>query len=203
MATIHGSNGDEWRWGSDGNDVILLYGGDDTCAGRDGDDFIFGHDGHDFLHGDAGNDVLDGGAGYDVLKGDGGNDTLVGGMDNDVMYGGVGADKFVTTSIVDMWGVGDRISDFHWWEGDKIDLRGIDAKAHSSWDSSTWGDQAFSWVGHTGSAPIALGKGQLGYYKDADFGYSYVYGNVDGDPTFEFFIWVSLDVSFIRSDFQL
>ena len=200
MATIHGSDRDEWRWGSDGNDVILLYGGDDTCAGEDGDDFIFGHDGTDFLHGDAGNDVLDGGAGFDVLKGDGGNDTLVGEQFADELWGGLGADTFRFNSIGP--GVaGNLLVDFKWWEGDKIDLRGIDAKAHSLWDSSTWGDQAFSWVGYTGSAPNALGKGQLGYYKEA--GSTYVYGNVDGDPTFEVFIWVSLDVSFIRSDFQL
>ena len=201
MAIINGTNGGDNKGGTLYDDIIDLRDGSDWGFGYDGNDEIYGGKGADSLYGGLGDDYLQGGAGNDYLSGGDGNDTIVGDLDNDVMYGGGGADTFVWTSIVDWWGVGDTIADFHWWEGDKIDLRGIDAKALSVWDSSSWGDQAFSWAGYTGSAPIALGKGQLGYYKEA--GSTYVYGNVDGDPTFEVFIWVMSDVSFIRSDFQL
>jgi Ca2+-binding RTX toxin-like protein len=201
MTTYTGSDGNDEKYGSLSNDVFNLYGGNDWAFGFEGHDTFYGGSGVDNLYGGYGDDKLDGGSGNDYLSGGGGNDTLVGGMDNDVMYGHEGADKFVTTSIVDMWGIGDRIGDFHWWEGDKIDLRGVDAKAYDFWSASTWGDQAFSWVGPTGYAPQALGKGQLAYYQSD--GNNHVYGNVDGDSQFEINITVNGTVPLIASDFYL
>src|SRR3712207_2406451 len=201
MTTYTGSDGNDEKFGSLSNDVFHLYGGNDLAHGFEGHDTFYGGSGVDNLYGGYGDDKLDGGSGNDYLSGGGGNDTLVGGMDNDVMYGHEGADKFVTTSIVDMWGIGDRIGDFHWWEGDKIDLRGVDAKAYDFWSASTWGDQAFSWVGSTGYAPQALGKGQLAYYQSD--GNNHVYGNVDGDSQFEINITVNGTVPLIASDFYL
>ena len=192
--------GDE-RYGTLDRDLFRLLDGNDRAYAFDGDDKMYGDGGNDELNAGYGNDYLDGGTGNDTLQGADGNDTLVGGMDNDVMYGWEGADRFVTTSIVDMWGIGDRIADFHWWEGDKIDLRGVDAKAYDFWSASTWGDQAFSWVGYTGYAPQALGKGQLAYYQSD--GNNHVYGNVDGDSQFEINITVNGTVPLIASDFYL
>ncbi|MCV6613342.1 MAG: hypothetical protein OIF35_00065, partial [Cellvibrionaceae bacterium] len=63
--TIHGSEADDWLYGSD-----LA----DTLYGHAGDDFIFGFDGDDTLAGGAGNDHLYGGLGKDtylVSAGDG------------------------------------------------------------------------------------------------------------------------------------
>jgi Ca2+-binding RTX toxin-like protein len=199
MATIYGTNYADYKYGTFGADVLYLYEGNDYGYGYDGNDTIYGHGGNDNLYGGYGDDSLEGGNGNDYLSGGDGNDTLVGGMDNDVMYGWAGADIFRFTSITDWWGIGDTIGDYHWWEGDKIDLSGVDAKAYSFWSPSTWGDQAFAWKGNSGGA--TLGKGELGYYQSS--GNTYVCGNVDGDSDFEVFITVNGNVPFIASDFYL
>jgi serralysin len=201
MATYYGTNSADYKYGTLGADAFYLYEGNDYAYGFEGDDVIYGHGGNDNLYGGHGNDHLDGGAGDDYLSGGDGNDTLHGNLDNDVLVGGAGADIFDFYSITDQWGYGDTIADFKWWEGDKIDLSDVDAKAYSFWSPSTWGDQAFAWKGSSGSAPTAKGTGDLGYYQ-AD-GNTYVYGNVDGDSTFELVLRVNGSVPFIASDFML
>ncbi len=119
--TLDGGNGADSMFGGAGNDSLLggawgdwLHGeaGKDTLLGGNGDDFLFGGDGDDRLSGDAGHDRLDGGAGADRLTGGAGNDRLTGGDD---------ADVFV---FANGFGV-DRITDFHAFEGDVIDLSGL------------------------------------------------------------------------------
>ena len=64
-------------FGTDGNDILIGGGGDDTLdsgLGRDflkggsGDDRLGGGAADDFLRGDDGNDILDGGSGQDFLE---------------------------------------------------------------------------------------------------------------------------------------
>ena len=78
--------------GGNGNDVICGNGGDDTINGGNGNDLLFGGFGNDTLNGGNGDDSLDGGAGGDTLNGDRGNDTLTGGTEADAFSGGQGSD---------------------------------------------------------------------------------------------------------------
>ncbi len=157
---IRGSNADNVITLGAGADDLLLYGGNDTAFGDDGNDEIIagqGHDtlwggnGDDILRGDAGDDTLNGEDGADQLRGGEGTDTLNGGAGNDLirgeegadlMAGGLGADRFFFDDGHLTNGVGgeDRILDFDAAEGDRIDLRQIDA------NSNLAGDQAFTKV---------------------------------------------------------
>jgi serralysin len=143
---INGGNGNDYLSGGDGNDNLDgLYGndnldggeGDDSLLGYYGNDYLFGGFGNDSLYGEADNDSLDGWYGSDILYGGTGNDTLAGWSDNDVLdggegddvlkgesgldtlTGGTGADQFFFNNINE--GI-DTISDFTWWQGDKIVL---------------------------------------------------------------------------------
>lgn len=69
VATIRGSNGDNFLLGTNSNDVIwagkgadIIFSGpgDDKLCGGKGDDQLFGGDGFDKLSGGAGTDVCDG-----------------------------------------------------------------------------------------------------------------------------------------------
>lgn len=100
-------------WGTEGDDVLVGYGGDDRMKGfegddelfggagderlrgNQGDDTLFGQGGDDFMKGHSGSDFLYGGAGDDIVKGGSGNDTLVGQDGKDRMLGGNGVDTFV------------------------------------------------------------------------------------------------------------
>lgn len=170
MATVHGSNFSETLNGTNVQDFIYAYGGNDV---------IYAYNGNDYVDG-----------GY-------GNDTIVGGLGSDGLTGGPGADVFKYNSAAET--TGDAIWDYKWWEGDKIDLRGIDAKESVWWNPTTWGDQAFSWKGNV--ATKALYAGELGYVHSG--GNTYVYGNTDGDGTYEVNLKVAGVVHFIASDFML
>lgn len=92
-----------------GNDTLTGGAGKDTLFGLAGNDLLQGGADDDWLYGGVGNDTLSGGAGADRLWGDRGNDRLT---------GGDGADRFGFAS-----GSGvDRISDFNYAAGDRIQL---------------------------------------------------------------------------------
>jgi uncharacterized repeat protein (TIGR01451 family) len=74
-----------------------------------GDQFVFGTIGNDNLSGGFGNDILNGLDGNDTLDGQDGNDIIQGGSGNDTLIGGTGNDNFVFNSPTD--GV-DTITDF-------------------------------------------------------------------------------------------
>ncbi|WP_244070628.1 calcium-binding protein [Nitrosomonas sp. PY1] len=104
----------------------------DKIWGKDGNDSINGWGGNDFLYGGNGNDNLDGSTGNDFLDGGAGNDVLSGGLGKDSLVGGAGADTFKW-----LFSVGspdtyqrDTIFNFTPSEGDRIDIRGIDADAY-------------------------------------------------------------------------
>lgn len=118
-----------------------VLGGTPQIAGIESLTFN-GGSGNDTLLGGAGRDVLLGGAGDDTLDGGSGSDVLVGGVGADVLTGGAGADVFRFVSEDDLAAPegrsgADRITDFNRAQGDRIDLRGIDA------DVTAPGDQAF------------------------------------------------------------
>jgi RTX calcium-binding nonapeptide repeat (4 copies) len=103
-ATIVGTDGNDVRIASPGQDVIVGLGGNDKLSGLAGNDLICGGKGkdklkggpgNDFLSGQKGNDKLNGGPGKDKLSGKKGNDTLKGGGGNDKLKGGAGKDKQV------------------------------------------------------------------------------------------------------------
>lgn len=177
---IVGLGGDDAILGGDRNDELAGGPGDDTLRGRPGDDELNGGAGDDLLVGGAGDDLLDGGAGGDTLRGAKGDDLLIGGAGNDILVagrgddvpiggpggdrlqGGQGADVFRFLSVADSLpgsGQNDRILDFSFAEGDRIDLSAIDADGVGA-----NGDTAFVWVGAfgTGAAPPFSGaRGEL------------------------------------------
>jgi serralysin len=143
---INGGSGNDYLSGGDGNDNLdglydndYLDGGDgnDLLRGYYGNDYLLGGFGDDSLYGEADNDTLDGWYGSDIMYGGTGDDTLTGWSDDDSLYGedgndvlkgesgidtltgGLGADQFFFNTVNE--GV-DTITDFTWWEGDKIVL---------------------------------------------------------------------------------
>jgi Ca2+-binding RTX toxin-like protein len=120
MAFIHGTNSDDFLFGTaivdnihgyDGFDVIYgggdtdwIWGGDETdwIYGEDGEDILDGEDGDDFISGGIGNDSIHGGSGRDDLYGEDGDDRLSGGSNADTMYGGIGDDTYVVDDAGDV-----------------------------------------------------------------------------------------------------
>lgn len=115
------------------------------------------------------------GAGNDSLRGNAVANVLDGGAGNDTYTGDLGADTFVVKQI----GFTDRIVDFSHAEGDKIDLRGIDAKAGQT------GDQAFAFLGAAAFSGNGVG-GELHTYTTT--GVNYLSGDVNGDGIADFVI---------------
>ena len=90
--------------GTDGNDVLLGYGDDDTVYAGAGDDRIRTFAGNDTIYAGAGNDDIDAGNGNDIIYLEAGNNRAYGGDDDDVIYsgsgndhleGGIGSDTYV------------------------------------------------------------------------------------------------------------
>lgn len=224
---IFGGVGDDRLFGGSGNDDLL--GGDDNdyLSGGSGLDVLRGGNGVDELHGGTGNDLLQGGAGIDILfggadndflYGDGdstlatagrdtlhggyGNDFLIGGAKADTLWGNAGADTFIFETATDL-GLGhtDVIKDFSRTQGDKIDLRGIDA------NTTIAGNQAFTFV--NGPSDRA-GDLWLGTAND---GSQRVFMNLDGTRTALNPLQADLDLivefndsamtSLVRTDFFL
>jgi parallel beta-helix repeat protein len=161
--------------------------GDDELVGSDGSDLLVGANGADHLSGGAGRDILLGGAGRDVLIGGAGRDVLVGGGGVDTMVGGAGGDTFVfgrASAAV----AGDVVEDFSRSQGDRIDLRGIDAHTNAA------GNQSFSFIG---SEDFSGDAGELQYRN------SEIAGDVDGDKTADFYIEIANHVRLVADDFIL
>ncbi len=115
--------------GTNGNDLIRGYAGNDTLNGNDGNDMLYGGAGNDTLNAGNGNDMLYGGVGTDTLNGGSGNDTLLGGAGNDTLAGGLGADVF-KWELSDRGTAGspaiDTVTDFDSTvNSDKLDLRDL------------------------------------------------------------------------------
>ncbi|NER83532.1 MAG: glycerophosphodiester phosphodiesterase, partial [Leptolyngbya sp. SIO1D8] len=146
-----GINGDDFIFGSDGNDVLR---GDlnsrDSQVGIGDDDTIFGEGGSDRIGGKGGNDALFGGEGDDAIWGDDGDDILRGGLGNDTLIGddnsgGSGTDTFVLAA-----GEGtDTITDF------EINLDFIGLADGLTFGSLSFGGEAIAF----GSETLAILQG--------------------------------------------
>jgi Ca2+-binding RTX toxin-like protein len=173
--------------------LILGGNGRDTFSGGLGNDTINAGAGNDRLNGDAGNDSLVGGAGNDVFSGGDGNDRLVGGFGKDTFTGGRGRDVFVfddrdTSSSKT---TADTILDFKGREGDRLDLRAVDANTKKS------GDQNFSFIGTKAFSKA----GEVRYEKTK--GYTYVHLNTDNDRAAEAVIKLKGSIDLSKSWFVL
>lgn len=165
--------------------VENIYGSayNDTLVGDNFANTLWGASGNDYLYGNGGSDALNGGAGSDYLVGGDGSDALVGGAGLDRLFGGSGADRFVFTLISDSTVAAtgrDVIYDFSYAQGDRIDLRIIDANTRVT------GNQAFTYIGTAAFTGVA---GQL--HVEYSGGNTYVVGDVNGDRIADFAITVS------------
>ncbi|MFZ4805015.1 MAG: hypothetical protein ACOYLI_10210 [Synechococcus lacustris] len=152
------------------------HGGDsdDAFNGDGRDDDYYGGAGNDVIRGGLGRDSLRGESGHDSLYGDHGNDILTGAAGSDLLTGGSGADQFAYTAVGDS-GVGssnhDSITDFHGWEGDRLNLSAIDANGLIT------GDQSFTWIN---SRDFSGAIGELRY------GSGLLQADTDGDRLADF-----------------
>jgi serralysin len=91
------------------------------------------------------------------VTGSGGNDTIVGGGGADTLTGGAGADRFRVSAAADSPTASpDRVADFVFAAGDRVDLSFMDANALLA------GNQAFAFIGAAAfSGTGAAGAGQL------------------------------------------
>jgi serralysin len=122
--TTHGNAGADWVVGGKGEDLMYGDAGVDLVYGNIGNDSLYGGDDADRLLGGQDSDTLSGGAGNDFLSGDRGSDTVGGGAGADIFYG------FDGTGV-------DRITDFDYAEGDRIQLFQTDLQSASVVGSDT------------------------------------------------------------------
>lgn len=216
--TLSGLAGNDTLEGGNGNDVLRGGAGADHLVGGSGIDIamysessvgvtvdlaagkgIGGNAQGDVLsgvegvYGSSGNDVLYGGATANTLVGNAGNDVIDGRGGQDSLGGGAGADRFVFDSIAhSKVGAPDRIADFSHAEGDRIDLRPIDA------NTGAGGNQAFSFIG---TAAFGHHAGELHYAITGST--TTISGDVNGDAKADFSIVLTGAIHLVAADFLL
>ena len=86
--SLVGTQDDDVIYGYDGDNILKGGGGNDSLIGGKGNDIIEGDEGDDWLFGNHGNDTLTGGSGNDILKGSDGDDIYIfnKGDGNDTIY---------------------------------------------------------------------------------------------------------------------
>lgn len=150
-----------------------------------GNDTLIGSNYADRLAGFNGTDTIKGGNGNDVLEGWDGNDKLYGEAGKDILTGGAGSDYFVfdkTTESGITSTTRDVIKDFSKSQGDKIDLKTIDAKAGGTSND----DFSFLSSAPTNNTASQSSNGKLWYSSGV------LYGSTDTDKDAEFSIQVTL-----------
>lgn len=163
-------------WQTVAHGLSYKIAGVENVTGSRFGDSLSGTAGDNVILAGAGNDVLDGRGGNDRLDGGEGNDRLVGGAGVDSLRGGGGGDTFVFRAAAESKASApDRILDFTSGDGDRIDLRQIDA------NSMTAADDAFILVNaftkHAGELTCKAYEGGM-----------LVQGDVDGDGLADFAI---------------
>lgn len=137
-----------------------------------------------------GDDTIVAGGGDDIVFAGAGDDRIVGGSGRDWLAGNKGADVFVfkrlSDSAVDR---PDRIVGFKSGEGDKIDLRGIDA------DLATAADDKFKFIG---SGEFSYRARELRF----DAAQKLLQGDVDGDGVADFAIHLGV-AALLKADLLL
>lgn len=207
--TLAGGNGNDVLRGGAGADHLVGGGGIDTAMYSESSvgvtvDIAAGKgiggnaqgdvlSGIENVYGSSGGDVLSGGVTANTLVGNAGNDVIDGRGGQDTLGGGAGADRFVFDSIThSKVGAADRIADFSHAEGDRIDLRPIDAITGTS------GNQAFSFIG---TAAFGHHAGELHYAIAGST--TTVSGDVNGDAKADFSIVLTGTIHLAASDFLL
>ncbi|MCW1382529.1 choice-of-anchor L domain-containing protein [Novosphingobium sp. KCTC 2891] len=173
--------------GAAGSDTLTSI---ENLIGGSGNDVLTGNTAANRIDGGAGADSIDGGSGNDALLGGAGADTLVGGAGADSLTGGAGADLFVFKATSES-GVtaNDAILDFSRTDGDRIDLRLIDAVAGGK-------DNAFAFV-----SAFTHVAGQLAASVSGD--HYLVQGDLNGDAVADFAIAVWSTAPLGAADFVL
>jgi Ca2+-binding RTX toxin-like protein len=180
---IKAGDGNDDVQGNGGNDIIYGERDNDSLSGGDGNDSLYGGEGNDSLFGYKDDDILYGGTGNDLLGGGDGNDSILGGTGKDVLTGGSGRDYFDFNKITETGitlSTRDVIKDFSKSQGDKIDLRTIDAKTGGA------SNDAFSFVSKAPASDGTASSGRLWYANGI------LYGSNDSDKAAEFSIEVVL-----------
>ncbi|MCF3643248.1 hypothetical protein LXM94_25140 [Rhizobium sp. TRM95111] len=153
-----------------GNAFTLTGRGNLDGAGNSLANAITGNGGKNTLSGGGGNDTLEGGAGKDTLKGSGGRDRLVG----------------------DKGGGRDFIDDFSRAQGDRINLKAIDANVMAK------DNQKFEFIG---TDKFEEDAGELRFQKMG--GNTLVSADRNGDGKADFAILVDGNITFKAGDFIL
>lgn len=198
--TFHGTRGDDFIWFKhdhcEPGRTVYAGAGDDYVKGTDHDDLIYGGSGHDKLFGDNGADIVFGGFGNDKIDGGKGDDIIIGGYGADVLTGGKGEDTFMFLSELDSLPCSrDTITNFD-CHRDRIDLSSIDA------NTSQFDDQAFIFVGQTGSSEIAANS--VTWHYDRLSGHTFVLADTDGfSETAEIEIVLAGKVELTHANFVL
>jgi Ca2+-binding RTX toxin-like protein len=197
------SKGD-YVYGYDGNDLIHGNGGGDGLVGGNGNDTVYGDSGNDSLFGGDGRDKLYAGTGFDQLTGGAGRDQFYGGTDSsrdlfaflktsdspdtdpegDGLFDDVDVIWNFTRDTTD--GVDDN-------DGDIIHLERIDTNSGQS------GDQDFTWGGKDGAGARKVWWTNKDSDGDTLTGGILVMGDVTGNASAEFAIYVK-GIGSIASD---
>ncbi len=172
--SLYGGSSDDTLVGGADADYVngghsddLIYGDETVNSAAGSNDTIDGFYGDDTIYGGGGNDLINATGGEDVVYGGYGNDTIVGGLQKDVLYGNQGADTFRYLDRADSFpsyrnAKVDAIKDFSVAQGDKIDLRGIDAS------SKLAGDQAFGFASGPGQGVVWTERVGVDLFVKAD-----------------------------------
>jgi Ca2+-binding RTX toxin-like protein len=126
-----------------------------------------------------------------------GNDTIEGGADRDDMTGGIGADTFLFRDgdfSGTTFATADIVRDFSSAEGDHLNLAFVDANTANGGGTN----EAFAFIGTDSFHNVA---GELRYEQLA--GYTYVYGDTNGDGAADFMVRLDGMHSLTGGDFVL
>jgi Ca2+-binding RTX toxin-like protein len=201
---LTGGDGDDFLRGQGGADVLDGGAGADTADYREKtvsiDVTLNGAGAGAVLVAGVAEDTLrnvenvTGGVEADILRGDALANALNGYTGKDTLTGGLGADRFVFNNLTDSTvaaGGRDIIADFSRTQGDKIDLRGLDAVTGGT-------DNAFVFS-------TALANGAAGRLIVTANGTDnwLVQGDVNGDGVADFAIEVISTVALVATDFLL
>ena len=159
MPTFNGTPGDDFLAGTNVDDDLHGFDGNDGIVALDGDDILDGGNGHDFMRGQDGNDQIFGGADDDYLDGGDGDDLLDGGSGLDRAAFSVGAIAGVTVDL-NIVGVAQATG-----QGNDT-LTGIEHVSGTRFDDVLTGDNGDNWIwggsdgsGVTGNDILAGGGG--------------------------------------------
>ena len=172
-----------------------LFAAGVQLTGNDEANELYGSTLANTLRGGGGNDVVMSGAGKDALYGDAGDDSLTGGGDADQLWGGTGRDTIRYAAAGDSgatYATADMIGDFSRTEGDRIDLRTLDAIA------GTAANDAFAFIGRQGFHGTAGELRWLPFLGD-----TLVQADLNGDRTVDFAIVLDGAITLAAGDFML